>query len=121
MLIVDDDATIRVFLEAMLTAKGFQTVAAASAEDADALLREFPHAPQVAVLDILLPRRKNGIQYADALLQRYPRMRPIFITGWPEEEALVADAHARGQVLLKPFTIEQLLRAIHMPVDPPEP
>jgi two-component system cell cycle sensor histidine kinase/response regulator CckA len=113
ILVVEDDPAVRPFLDVLLTIKGFNTLTAANAAEADALLLDFPAPPQLAVLDIVLPG-VGGLAYADTLLVRYPGIRVIFITGW-EERVPADEAHKRGQLLYKPFAPQDLLDAIGLP------
>ena len=115
ILIVDDEPAVRGFLDTFLTIKGFNTLAAPSPAHADALLLDFPHSPDIALLDLLLRGGLDGVSYADTLQARYPPMRVVFITGWQEPGDLLTAAQARGQVLFKPFTGQQLLAAIAPP------
>jgi DNA-binding response OmpR family regulator len=110
ILIVEDDPSIRPFLDAYLTGRGFNTLVAESAAHADALLLDFPAPPDIAVLDLLLPG-VQGLAYAQMLRHRYPAIGVVFMTGWLEGP-MAESAEMHGQVLRKPFYPTDLLNAI---------
>lgn len=110
ILVVEDDRSIRPFLDAYLTAKGFDTLVAECAEHADSLLLDFSVQPDIAILDLSLPGL-SGLEYGQILRQRFPTIRLVFMTGWLEGP-LVEAAEMHASVLRKPFFPKDLLNAI---------
>jgi DNA-binding response OmpR family regulator len=110
ILVVEDDPAVRHVIAIALTRRGHSVIAAASSDDADALLLDYQHEPDVSLLDLMLPGL-NGLEYAHDLLRRFPAIRFVFMTGW-FEDPLVIRARAAGTVLAKPFDIGSLVSAI---------
>ena len=117
VLIVDDEPSVRAYLDTFLTRNGFNTVSAPSSAHADALLLDFPGHPDIALVDLWLKGGLDGPSYSDTLRPRYPDIQVIFITGWQEQDQTLAAAQMRGHVLFKPFTGQELLDTIRATVD----
>lgn len=66
----------------------------------------------IALLDINMPG-KNGIDLAKVLVERFPKMKIVFITGYSEfEYAREAVRLGAYDYLLKPFTKEEIQKII---------
>lgn len=112
ILCVDDSPTVLHSLTATLTDGGYQVVTAADGEEA--LLKAVESAPDLVLLDVILPKR-NGFQVC-RLLKNSPATRDIkvFLVTSKTQDAdrywgirQGADAY-----LTKPFTDDDLLRAV---------
>jgi CheY-like chemotaxis protein len=112
ILVVEDDPAVRHLIDIVLTCQGHHVILASSAPLANAQLLDFPdHPPAVAVLDLVRPGGTDGLAFADALRQRFPDIRLIFMTGWPDRPD--ADrAASLGPVLYKPFSMDDLSAAL---------
>ena len=110
VLVIEDDAAIRHILDILLTRLGHSVLTAKDANHATALLMDFPDAPAVGIVDLVLPGM-SGVEYADRLSECYPDTRFVFITGWPDHPT-VAAARDRGLVVFKPFSPQDMLAAI---------
>jgi len=112
VLVVEDDAAIRLLVDRVLTGAGHLVQTAPNAREATAwILYDLPQVPDVALLDIVLPET-SGLEYAETLRQHFPSIRIVFMTGWPEGEGRHEEASRLGAVLLKPFNRDALLAAI---------
>lgn len=115
VLIVDDEADMRGWLTAVLQARGAQTVAVGSVDEAFDRLESF--IPTVLVSDIALPG-KNGFalmrQVRDLEVQLGVSIPAIALTAYTNEEAhqLALDAGFQ-QYMAKPVTPDELVVAIH--------
>jgi len=108
VLVVDDEATIRMLITEALRELGY---AAAEVEDGAAGLAVLRSAPRIDLLitDVGLPGGMNGRQLAEAARGMRPGLKVLFITGYAEgavggEDRLPAGTH----LLTKPFTMEAL-------------
>jgi PAS domain S-box-containing protein len=112
VLVVDDEATIRMLVTEVLNDLGYDALQAA---DGAAALRILESGARVDLLvtDVGLPGGMNGRQLADAGRTLRPGLRVLFITGYAETAA-VGGAHlgAGMQVLTKPFQLEALTERI---------
>ena len=114
--IVDDDESVRDALWGFLRSVGFTVNVFASAE-------EFLNSDQLSkadclILDVRMPGM-SGIELHRQLVSGYCKIPVIFITAYEDEgmrtQALSGGA---GAFLIKPFSEEALLNAIHAALIP---
>jgi PAS domain S-box-containing protein len=111
ILIVDDVSEQRELATQMLAQMGYQVEAAASGEEAVALLadREF----DLLVLDMIMEPDMDGLDAYKAVLRIRPRQKAIIASGYSETERVhEAQQLGAGQYLRKPYTLEKLVRAV---------
>jgi len=111
VLIAEDETIIRLDLRTLLERAGFEVCAEArDGEEAVALARETE--PEVAVLDVKMPRL-DGIEAARRILEERP-IPIVMLTAYGQDE-LVSRAVEAGVFgyLVKPFREQDLLPAIH--------
>jgi twitching motility two-component system response regulator PilG len=114
VLVIDDSNTIRRSAEIFLRQGGHEVVLA---EDGfDALAKVNDHAPELIFCDILMPRL-DGYQTC-AIIKRNPRFAHVPVIMLSSKDGLFDKARGRmvgsEDYLTKPFTKEQLLRAVDM-------
>ena len=112
VLVIDDSNTIRRSAEIFLRQGGYEVVLA---EDGfDALAKVNDHDPQLIFCDILMPRL-DGYQTC-AIIKRNPRFAHVPVIMLSSKDGLFDKARGRmvgsEEYLTKPFTKEQLLRAV---------
>jgi twitching motility two-component system response regulator PilG len=112
VLVVDDSNTIRRSAEIFLRQGGHEVVLA---EDGfDALAKVNDHDPELIFCDILMPRL-DGYQTC-AIIKRNPRFAHVPVIMLSSKDGLFDKARGRmvgsEEYLTKPFTKEQLLRAV---------
>jgi twitching motility two-component system response regulator PilG len=112
ILVIDDSNTIRRSAEIFLRQGGHQVVLA---EDGfDALSKINDHVPELVFCDILMPRL-DGYQTC-AIIKRNPRFAHVPVIMLSSKDGLFDKARGRmvgsDDYLTKPFTKEQLLRAV---------
>ena len=112
VLVIDDSNTIRRSAEIFLRQGGHEVVLA---EDGfDALSKVNDHDPQLIFCDILMPRL-DGYQTC-AIIKRNPRFAHVPVIMLSSKDGLFDKARGRmvgsEDYLTKPFTKEQLLRAV---------
>ncbi|MBG6079480.1 response regulator [Rubrivivax gelatinosus] len=112
VLVIDDSNTIRRSAEIFLRQGGHEVVLA---EDGfDALAKVNDHDPQLIFCDILMPRL-DGYQTC-AIIKRNPRFAKVPVIMLSSKDGLFDKARGRmvgsEDYLTKPFTKEQLLRAV---------
>ena len=121
VLVIDDSNTIRRSAEIFLRQGGHEVVLA---EDGfDALAKVNDHDPQLIFCDILMPRL-DGYQTC-AIIKRNPRFAHVPVIMLSSKDGLFDKARGRmvgsEEYLTKPFTKDQLLRAVQQfsrPVTP---
>jgi twitching motility two-component system response regulator PilG len=112
VLVIDDSNTIRRSAEIFLRQGGHEVLLA---EDGfDALSKVNDHVPELIFCDILMPRL-DGYQTC-AIIKRNPRFAAVPIIMLSSKDGLFDKARGRmvgsEEYLTKPFTKEQLLRAV---------
>jgi CheY-like chemotaxis protein len=117
VLVVEDEPAIRRIVLRTLQDAGYETLDAADAVEAAALLQEAGMMPDLLLTDVVLPRG-SGPELARMLRQRQPRLPVLFVSGYaPEQVAERALPGAEGQALAKPFLPMQLLVAVRAVLD----
>jgi FixJ family two-component response regulator len=109
--IVDDDVSVREALWGLLRSVGFAVDSFASAEEF--LASDQLGSANCLVLDVRMPGM-GGIELLRRLVTSHRKIPVILITAY-EEEGMRARALSggAGAVLIKPFSEEALLSAIH--------
>ena len=112
VLVIDDSNTIRRSAEIFLRQGGHEVVLA---EDGfDALAKVNDHTPDLIFCDILMPRL-DGYQTC-AIIKRNPRFTAVPVIMLSSKDGVFDKARGRmvgsEEYLTKPFTKEQLLRAV---------
>ena len=109
-LIVDDDEGIRFFLASTLQKLGHSVTTADCGEKALELLRDTPL--DLAILDLQLGGRVDGLRVLEAIKWRWPDTATIILTGHASlDSALDAIREGVDGYLLKPAKAEEVRRA----------
>ena len=115
VLLVDDEQGMRNFLEKTLTPRVGDVRSAASAEDADALVRR--HRFDLVILDISLPG-KSGLEWLRELREQGYSGEVVLITAYADlDTAIEALRAGASDLILKPFRVTQILNAVRHGLD----
>lgn len=114
LLVVDDEAQLRLTLRAHLQREGFQLV---EAEDGRAALKVIEgHKIDLALIDILMPNM-DGIEMIRALRAQDARLPIIAMSGGGRLDArdMLSAARKLGAdaTIAKPFSMKDVLKMIH--------
>jgi FixJ family two-component response regulator len=110
VFVVDDDASVRESLEALVLFAGWQVETFASAQHF--LSRPLAHVPSCLVLDVGLPDL-NGLELQERIALDRSGMPIIFITGYADIPMTVRAMKAGAvEFLTKPLSQESVLNAI---------
>ena len=110
ILIAEDDAAMRVFLDRALTRSGYEVNAVPSG-DSGARCAENAHF-DLLVTDIDMPGL-NGVDLARQVLSRTPKQAVLFVTGFAAQALEATDVLASGaRVLSKPFALSELVSQV---------
>ena len=104
IIIVDDDKTIRMFLETFLKKKGFQNVKSfEKGQDALDVINKEP--VRLVLLDVRLPDF-DGVEVLRRIKKIDKNVAVILITGFPDEEkAKEAIKEGAYDYIIKPFDL----------------
>jgi signal transduction histidine kinase/CheY-like chemotaxis protein len=108
VLVVDDEASVRLFVKEVLEDLGYRVL---QAEDAGAGLKILDSGVRLDLLitDVGLPGGMNGRQLADAARATRPDLKILFVTGYAENAALSGQNLRPGvHILTKPFSVQTL-------------
>jgi DNA-binding NtrC family response regulator len=110
ILLVDDEDTIRLFLEKTLREEGYEALTAATGEEAlEIAINELP---DLMLLDLKLPDI-NGIEVLRRIKEEIPEVCVIMLTAFGDIETAVS-AMKKGafDFVSKPVNLEQLLMTV---------
>ncbi|MBC9206152.1 response regulator [Roseomonas aerophila] len=117
VLVVDDEATVRMIVTEVLEDLGYAAVEAADGHAGLRILQSDLHI-DLLVTDVGLPGGMNGRQLADAARLLRPDLRILFITGYAENAVLgQGSLHPGMHVLTKPFAMDALANRIKTLID----
>jgi len=110
LLVIDDDAPLRIRLGRALEQRGFEVALAGSVGEAISAIRD--HAPAFAVVDLKLDDG-SGLQAVEAVRQARPEARVVMLTGYGNIATAVAAVKAGAiDYLAKPADAEDVVRAL---------
>lgn len=113
ILIVEDNRSARMALEALIEALGYRVVAAADANEALELFSMQADVIDLVMSDLILPQT-NGPELCDKLKQLKPGLRCVIMSGYPlEDESARLQRHGINHWLQKPFNMRQLAELLH--------
>jgi CheY-like chemotaxis protein len=112
VLVVDDEATVRMMIADVLRDMGYRVIEAADSVEGMAVLRSDERI-DLLVTDVGLPGGMNGRQLAEAARELRHELNVMFVTGYAENAVLNSGHLSPGmQLLTKPFTVDALVTGI---------
>jgi two-component system cell cycle sensor histidine kinase/response regulator CckA len=113
ILIVEDNASARMALEALLDALGYKVIAAADAIEALQAFGSQADTVDLVISDLILPHT-GGPELYDRLKEIKPGLPCIIMSGYPlEDESERLRRHGIAHWLQKPFNLRQLSELLH--------
>lgn len=101
ILIVEDDALVRMVGVEMLQDAGFEVNEAETADDAIAILEKSPEV-ELLFTDIDMPGSMNGLELAALVHQRWPNVQLLVTSG--KHNVRNSDVPDDGRFLPKPYS-----------------
>ena len=119
VLVVDDEAPIRVLVSDILRRLGYRVLTAEHAEAALDTAREHRESLRLVITDVVMPGR-SGLDLAKELNQTMPQVAVLFMSGHPER-VLAANGRAvpSASFLQKPFALDVLALRVRQAIDRP--
>lgn len=109
VLLVEDEALLRLTVAEALQDRGFKVVEAANGEEALQILRERSGDIDWLFTDIRLPGAINGWHVAFAFRFIHPLRPVIYATGWSQD---LPPSVAGSLVFRKPYDLDEILEAL---------
>jgi CheY-like chemotaxis protein len=106
VLVVEDNQTVRTLLRRALERSEKRVLVATNARSALAIFDHFDEPVDLVVADVQLPGGMNGIQLAEEIRERDPRIGILLVSGSFD------DPPGEFPELSKPFTLESLEQRI---------
>lgn len=105
VLLVDDDADVRLIASAMLSDAGFEVVEASSGASALDALERSEEPTELVVADIAMPGL-NGVEFAAIVRRSWPSLPVLLMTGYAGSDLLRKGSDY--EVLRKPFSAAEM-------------
>jgi CheY-like chemotaxis protein len=117
VLVVDDEASLRMLIVEVMQDLGYATLEAGDGAEALRWLRSGRRI-DLLVTDVGLPGGMNGRQVADAARSERPQLKVLFVTGYAESTVLGHGTLDAGMhVMTKPFEMDALARRVKELID----
>jgi CheY-like chemotaxis protein len=108
VLVVEDEALIRISAVHIVEDAGFMAVDACDADEAIAIL-ERRNDVWAVFSDIIMGRTKAGLRLAKVIRNRWPPIHLILTSGVPDG----GEFSAHGRFIAKPYTAEHVATVLH--------
>ena len=112
ILIVEDQSEVRSFLVAVLRRQGYEVLEAATPSDAVQIV-DSQRGIDLLITDVVMPGM-SGPQLADAVLQRRPDLRLLFVSGYTADRVM---PDGGADILAKPFSPAELAGKVRQILD----
>jgi CheY-like chemotaxis protein len=110
ILVVEDEARIRLLVTAVLKKSGFTVVEAADGAEALDILQQKPP-PDLIISDLSMPKM-DGARLLSEARQRFPQLPFIIMTAYDAADWAQPAIKAANECLKKPFTHHELLSMV---------
>ena len=119
VLVVDDEASVRMLIVEVLADAGYAAIEAVDGPSSIRILRS-PARVDLLITDVGLPGGMHGRQVADQARVHRRELKVLFITGYAET-AVVANGQLEAgmEILTKPFAIEALALRVQQLLESP--
>jgi polar amino acid transport system substrate-binding protein len=117
ILLGEDDAAVRGFVDSLLRRSGYQVLLAVDGQDAIEQFAAHQEAVSLVLLDVIMPR-KNGKEAYDAIARLKPGVKVLYASGYTADFIESRGVSERGiELIMKPFQPMALLRKIREVLD----
>jgi CheY-like chemotaxis protein len=111
VLVVEDDAFLRMVVIALIKKAGFDVVEAANADEAIRILERRTDI-RIVFTDIDMPGSMDGLKLAEAVRGRWPPIEIIVTSGHPRARNRALPA--RGVFLAKPYDCNEVVATLKL-------
>jgi len=112
ILVAEDDTAVMVALKRILQDNGYTVIDATDGEDAIRKFIEHKDRIQLALLDVIMPR-KNGRQVYDEIIKIKPNIKTVFVSGYTNDMISSRGVLEEGfQLITKPVRVDELLQKL---------
>ena len=115
ILLVEDDANVRMVMRDVLEASGYQICEASTGLEALEVWKTNASQFDLLLTDIIMPGGLNGWELAQKLSKEQPSLKVILMSGYSPDKAGNIQPHSC--MLQKPFTLENLTEIVRSCLD----
>jgi PAS domain S-box-containing protein len=122
LLLIEDDATVRSLLYAVLRDQGYRVLEASTGPEALTLMENCQTPIHLLITDMVLPQGMNGREVADRAVQMRSDLKVLYMSGYTEDTILQCGEVRQDAVFLqKPFTPDVFAEKVRKILDQPNP
>jgi len=112
VLVVDDEESVRKFVDRVLRSAGYQTAVASDGPEAIEIALKI--VPEMLVTDVMMPKM-SGDELARRLRQQQPSLKVLYLTGFADDLFKEKVTLWQDEAYLdKPCSIKSLLEAVSL-------
>jgi DNA-binding NtrC family response regulator len=111
ILVIDDESSMRILIEAVLRTQGWEARMADGAEQAFDVVRSSSQPPALVICDVLMPGL-DGLELIRRMSARLPGLSVIFISGHLSDVSWWPTDLREHRFLAKPFEVAQLVSTV---------
>jgi two-component system, cell cycle sensor histidine kinase and response regulator CckA len=116
LLVAEDEDAVRHLVASALREERYTLLLTSSAEEALHIADTHEGPIDLLLTDAIMPG-KSGVTLAQTLVDRWPSLRVIFMSGYTDEDLSIAGIQTPAPILQKPFTPRDLRRRIRDALD----
>ena len=117
ILVVEDETPVRNLTRRILDSAGYEVITATNGLEALQVVQDRGGAVDLVLTDVVMPRM-GGQEFAQRLAQRWPRLRVVFMSGYPDDAIANHGVRAAAvQFIARPFVPSDLLARIRSVFD----
>lgn len=111
ILVVDDEAGVRVMIARMLALAGYSVISAQSGDEALSIARDYAAPIDLVLTDVRMPEM-TGPELVEVLLELRPGMRVMYMSAYSRDVLPAGAQDTDIPFLTKPFTMRTLALSI---------
>ncbi len=112
ILLVEDDGTIRKFMEVQLKKNGYNVITAENGAQSMEIIKKEGKSIDLLFTDVVLPDIR-GVDLVDRILSQNPNLRVLFTSGYLDKKSEWPYIRRRNYKFIeKPYTLRELLKSL---------
>ena len=107
LLVVDNEIDVCNFVKSFFEVRGFDVMVSLNGDEAMKILNEVK--PDLVILDVIMRRDNEGVEYLPQIKKKFPGIKVIMITGVDDKE-IIEECKKLGadDYITKPLVLEYL-------------